>query len=585
MNHDVFSDTWSATDALGRRLPGWEETGAPRPGRFTGIFYFICNLDDGPNPPMDVTRTIAANPGHFSFEPNKAYYWGEPEPGYYRSTDRWVIRRHAYQLADAGLDTLIFDTTNDVTYPESYTAICETFSQIRAEGEKTPDICFLASEQSIYQLWEALYAPGRFQDLWFRWQGKPLLIFGQWEKRGKMADVHLPQPITDFFTIRQSWAWDNLPWYGENGYHRWPWVAHYPQPAGWDRPGLAEQVPVAVGQHPLSGIGRSFHAGSQPEVNEYDCTPLTPAGPHFEEQWRHALEVDPEFIFVTGWNEWTAGSVRCVDTDPVALQALWDFFPGASLGRASRPLHQGDVYFIDQYNQEFSRDAEPMRGGHTDNYYYQLAANIRRFKGVRPPPPASPACTIELQGGFEQWRSVQPEYRDHLFETLPRDEPGIGPLRYIDHSGRNEFVQLKAAQDSHNLYFYARTRQPITPWTDPNWMMLFLNTLPLDEQPNWLGYHYLVNWPALDASHASLKRCLGGWHWEPAGEAGLRVEGCELMLSIPRALLGLENRPARFEFHWCDNLQHPGEVEDFLTSGDSAPPRRFNYRYVQHAEG
>ena len=60
-------------------------------------------------------------------------------------------------------------------------------------------------------------------------------------------------------------------------------------------------------------------------------------------------------------------------------------------GRAGKSLEVGDIYFIDQYNREYSRDAEPMRGYHTDNYYYQLIDGIRRYKGVRQHPEVSAA--------------------------------------------------------------------------------------------------------------------------------------------------------------------------------------------------
>lgn len=579
MQHDVYADTWVATDALGRTLPGWEECGDPRPNRFVGIFYFICNLYDGPELPRDVTKMLAANPQNPGFRPGLPHFWGEPEYGYYRSTDRWVIRKHAYMLADAGVDTLIFDVTNDQTFPESYTAVCDVFRQVRGEGERTPDICFLASERSIGLLWGEFYAQGLYADLWFQWQGKPLLLFGQHDKRGFMAATELPQRIHDFFTIRRSWAWDSLPWYGDDGHHRWPWVAHYPQCIGWDRPGVAEQVAVAIGQHPLSAIGRSFHDGVQPETNEYDVTPFTHIGLHFEEQWRRALAVDPEFVFVTGWNEWLAGGAVCDDPSQEALQGHWDFFPTARLGRAGRPLEVGDVYFIDQYNQEFSRDAEPMRGGHNDNYYYQLVANIRRYKGVRRPQPASAAKTIDLGGSFGQWADVAPEYRDHLYETLHRNEPGWGSAGpYVDTSGRNEFVALKVARDDQFVYFYARTRGPITPRGNANWMMLFINA-DSNKATGWEGYDFLVNWPVLDGERTTVKANTGGWSWQTVGEARYRVEGNQLMLAVPRALLGMAGRAVAFDFHWADNIQRPGDVADFLVSGDGAPNRRFDYRY------
>ena len=579
--HDLFNDTWAATDALGRTLPGWEECGSPRSDRFVGIFYFIANNYTGPDSPSDVSKIIAANPQDPAFIPGKSHFWGEPEPGYYRSADRWVIRRHAYQLADAGVDTLIFDVTNDVTFPEVHGAVCEVFEQVRKEGEATPDVCFLASERSIQLLWDELYSKERYKDLWFEWKGKPLLIFGQWEKRGDMNQVVLPDHIQEFFTIRKSWAWDSLSWYGEEGYHRWPWVAHYPQPIGWDQPGVAEMVPVAIGQHPLSNIGRSFHQGHQPPTDIYDRTTFTDQGLHFAEQWQRALEVDPEFIFITGWNEWTAGSAVCVDPSQPALQALWDFFPDAILGRAGKILKPGDRYFIDQYNQEYSRDAEPMRGGHTDNYYYQMVAGIRRFKGVRPLPKTSPAQTIDLEGSFDQWVTVQPEYRDHQFDTLPRNElgwGGLGPL--IQTSGRNEFVRFKVSHDQKNLYFLAETRQPVTPSTDPNWMLLFLNT-DQRKETGWEGYDYVINFPVVDGKRTMVKKNLGGWSWREMGEAAYRVDGCRLMIAVPKALVGLAYLPAKFDFHWADNLQNPGDLEDFLTQGDSAPNRCFDYRYME----
>ncbi len=44
--------------------------------------------------------------------------------------------------------------------------------------------------------------------------------------------------------------------------------------------------------------------------------------------------------------------------------------------RFKRP--DGSSFFVDQFNDEFSKDTEPMKGGFGDAYYYQLAQNIRR---------------------------------------------------------------------------------------------------------------------------------------------------------------------------------------------------------------
>src|SRR3546814_17661199 len=39
----------------------------------------------------------------------------------------------------------------------------------------------------------------------------------------------------------------------------------------------------------------------------------------------------------------------------------------------------GEVYFVDVYNHEFSRDIEMMKGGYHDNFYMQLVQYVRRF--------------------------------------------------------------------------------------------------------------------------------------------------------------------------------------------------------------
>jgi hypothetical protein len=278
----------------------------------------------------------------------------------------------------------------------------------------------------------------------------------------------------------------------------------------------------------------------------------------------------------------------CDDTSQEALQGHWDFFPGAKLGRASKPLNIGDIYFIDQYNQEFSRDAEPMQGGHTDNYYYQLLANVRRYKGVRQSQLVSQPVTIDLDGSFDQWAAVGPEYRDHLYDTLHRDEPGWGSAGpYVNRSGRNEFVTLKVARDEESVYFYARTRGPVSPPGNALWMMLFINA-DQRKDTGWEGYDYLINWPVIDGERTTVKRNMGGWYWESVTEARYRVEGNQLMIAAPRALLGLADGPVRFDFHWADNVplperreQRADDVDGFYVNGDHAPARRFDFRYTE----
>ncbi len=47
--------------------------------------------------------------------------WGTPELGFYRSSDIAVIRRHAGWLADAGVDLILIDWSNDLDYQPGQT--------------------------------------------------------------------------------------------------------------------------------------------------------------------------------------------------------------------------------------------------------------------------------------------------------------------------------------------------------------------------------------------------------------------------------------------------------------------------------
>jgi len=243
----------------------------------------------------------------------------------------------------------------------------------------------------------------------------------------------------------------------------------------------------------------------------------------------------------------------------------------------------GGTYFVDAYSQEYSRDIEPMAGGHGDNYYYQMVAGIRRFKGVRKPPAASAPKTIHIDGQFaREWHDVAPEFRDHAGDVEHRDEKAWGSEgRYTNTTGRNDFVTMKVARDAENIYFYARTQSPISPCKDPNWMLLFIDA-DQSHGTGWNGYDFVVNLDVKDRGVTSL-HSLKGSQWNPKKVRDIRfaVTGPELELAIPKEAIGIDSSAAvRIDFHWADNIQKRGDIVEFATNGDSAPERRFNYRYA-----
>ena len=552
---DTQPDTWAAADALHRRLPTSVDVGPPKPDRTVGIFYFNWHAAFGTKQVHDIAKILAANPDTPPWGPVQApHYWSEPRFGYYRPDDPWVLRKHMQMLSDAGVDVLILDATNGLTYDAEREALCKVLTGMKAEGRKVPRIAMFAYAQhipTVTHLWKTFYLPGRYADLWFRWQGKPLLL---------TPTKDLPAEVRDFFTIRTSWAWTRgQAWFGD-GKDCWPWLDFAPQVAGWHgKPGEAEAVPVGVSQHATSNIGRSFHASKQPQADE-----VRPGeGLYFDEQWRHALPLSPQFIFVTGWNEWVAQR----------------FISDGSMNFLGRTLPSGRTFFVDLYDAEFSRDIEPMKGGYGDNYYWQLIANIRRYKGVRPTPPPGPDRTIAVPGDFSQWGKVTATYLDDLQDVTHRDCDGIGDAgRYVNKTGRNDLDTLKVAQDGRTIFFHATVQGTLTSPLDADWMVLWLDT-DRNSRSGRLGYDLRINHRRSTSGSASIEKW-DGRAWVAHGQARLQVGPRELQIAVEKSALGLtEGTSARFEFKWTDNVPDSGEGMDFLDHGDTAPNARFNYRY------
>lgn len=571
---DTYSDTWAATDNLGRTLPAYSPTTEPREDKFVGMFYFLWLGQHGTGGPYDITKIRSSNPGAMDstasppWGPYTAFHhWGESLFGYYLSQDNYVLRKHAQMLADADVDTIIVDLTNGFTYTDQYMALLEVFDSIRNKGGKTPQVMFMGPwgdpTAVVQSLYDNLYSLGLYSDLWFQWEGKPIIIANSSFLAGNPT-------LSSFFTFRKphQFFFD-----GPAGPNEWGWLEGYPQHAYYSSTTANEQVTVSIAQNAVpdgaggytggsmsqpGARGRSYHDGAQPTVWD------TERGYNFMEQWGRALDIDPKFVFVTGWNEWVA-------------QRL-DTFGG----------HTAPNVFVDVFSEEFSRDIEPMKGGYGDSYYYQFIDYVRRYKGVRKPQNADSPATMAIDGSFADWKAIQQEFRDDVSDTALRNDTGWGAAgTYTNTTGRNDFQVMKVARDADYIYFYVKTNGNITSYTDSNWMRLFIKT---DEQAdNWQGYNYVVNRTGVGATSTRLEKVAsgGGWNWTTVSSAiSYKVSGRELELAIPRASLGLADttKPIRFEFKWHDNMQVQGDIYEFTANGDAAPNARFNYVFTEVAQ-
>ena len=575
----VNSDYWAATDALGRKVGRYD--GATHDKQVI-MFYWTWNERHDPKgtEAKNISQIVRDHPEamqdlhHPSWQQQPGYFWWEePLFGYYKSYDRWVLRKHAEMLADARVDAVFFDCTNgSLTWDQSTDSLLEVWDQAQRDGVQVPRIGFLlpfgysdASLTSLRHLYERLYSKGRYQNLWYYWNGKPCIM----AYPHNLTDSETDRKIREFFTFRPGQP-DYVNGPNPAFPDQWGWLENYPQHGYVPLPGGGyELVTVGVAQNAapetkghcsafnLPGShSRSFSVrhGFDPRTEGYLY------GWNFAEQWDRAYELDPKAVFITGWNEWIAGQWT-PDNTP------W----------TGKPFS-----FVDEFDWDRSRDLEPVKawGDRGDVYYMQLIDRVRRFKGTTPQPRPSAPKSIGM-GRWSDWDDVLPRYASYRGNTLHRYSQGCCQHHYTNTSGRNDIVAARVARDQEYLYFYVATDEPLTPASDPHWMMLFLDT-DRDKQTGWQGYDFVVNYRSPQGRKAFVQQSYQDkWIWRDCGQAALRVSGRQLMLRIPRALLGLQGRALDFEFKWSDNMQDEGNIMDFYVNGDVAPGGRFNYVFTE----
>jgi len=640
---DIYPDTWVANDALGRKMPGFAEAGAVKNDqrRVVGIFYItwhtqgLAKMAKPYN--ADVTKILKTDPAarldaKHPLWTEGSYHWGEPEMGYFLSQDEYVIRKDMSMLADAGVDVLVMDVTNAVRYWDEWEVTFSTMQKMKAEGNKVPKFIFWAFNGPVItvvqDLYEKIYKKEKFKDLWYYWDGKPLLLYnGNPKIDANGGEVKNPNPnyepaaktdqnnphygnpdyaeefykdytkeVKDLFTLRTMW-WGYYEWGGKRfvgtednwsfGYSMAdPKVkALKPEELLSTHKGKREEAAVTPAQHPVTmtkenmGVGKSWsRENGEPKLNQYDLPEPTYVpwlgkkvsnpegyGIYFQERWDETLAANPEFLYINDWNEWTAGKYQ----PEKGKTTKW-------LGR------DNPFFFVDQYNSEFNRCIHPMKGGYTDNYYMQMAQNIRKYKGVRPIPELKGFSRIKIDGSFEDWNVIKTDYRDTRGDTFHRDAIGYAGINYVNKSGRNDILTSKVAIDKKNISFYVTTGEKLTPHTGNNWMLLMIDA---DNNPEtgWYGYDFIINKSVKNEKTTTLMRFDGSkdkQSWVEVADLKMNYAAKGLEIAVPRNLLGLSSDKFTFDFKWSDNPESLEDPISFCINGDTAPNRRFNFRCI-----
>jgi hypothetical protein len=579
----AYGNDWVATDALGRTLPDYASAGGTRGQRYIGMFYWLWHpyvrLKDGPQ--TTTAQLIHDNPNSPAFECNDRY-WGEPENGFYHPEDPWSTRRNLQLLANAGVDFIYIDFTNGSQGCDAINSFMNVMLDMYNKGIPAPKIVFFLNEggvdDAVNCIMDKVYNNQAYQPLWFYWQGKPLIMADP-AKTASLSTRANTSQVQNFFTWRKTWAFDA----GE-----WNFLDDYPQDY-YSFNGVAEQMPVskAMGAPINADDQGSSHltGGPMPNYDQYWETPTSGQGLRFEQNWSRAHQVDPQIVCVSGWNELIAAAwpSRADNSNVSCMGKQWNDPSWRCVNQASciskdangNHLAHG-WYYVDEFNTEFNRDLEPMKGGYTDNYYYQLVSHIRQHKGLAAPQPVSAAKTIAMDGQFGEWSSVTPVQKDATGDCQHRNFQDVkNSQTYVNNSGRNDVIESRTTADGANVYFYIKTASAITAYTDPNWMLVYLNT-DKDKSTGWEGFDYVVNMGVTNASQTTIKKRVGN-SWVAAGTATYSVSGSEMEISVSRDVLGLTSNTISYYYQIFDNPSALDNIEDNFVNGESAPDRRFNY--------
>lgn len=592
----------TATDDFGRTfepIAGVKED----KDRYVGLFYFLWQgqhsgqqqgiydisamLENGDEELWD-TQTNSVSPvGQY-------HYWGEPLYGYYNSTDEWVLRKHIELLTLAGVDFLVFDVTNGFEYFDVLNVLLPIMQEYYDAGWNVPKFMFYTNSNSaevvrrLYEGYETdipsqsdiyndgIYKDGRYKDLWFAPNGKPMIV-AITEKNGGASDQGSSAALTEaddadlleFFEIKES-QWPNTGVNNENGF---PWVE-------FSRPNSAfgDVINVSVAQHnklPFSDAALSAELADEMWGRGYTSAngadhsnTAINSGLNFEEQWDNAQSADVKYTFVTGWNEWIA-------LKSVGAPGNGEYLDG---GNYTRP------FFVDTFNREYSRDVEMMKDGYFDNFYLQMARNIRDLK-TNPLTEITYADhkTIDISTGLTQWNGVKNVYYDFSGETIARDSIGMSSsVSYTDTTNRNDIEEVRVAEDDDYIYFLVQCKDNIqVDLEGGNWMNILISVNGSSDA-GWNGYNFIVNRSPEENGLTTVEKLTAagstGVSYQSSGSAYVTVNGRYMQYRIPKTSLGISGE-YRIDFKVLDNVSDLADLSTYYTTGDACPAGRMNYAY------
>lgn len=527
-------------------------------GKQIGVFYHIWHGTHNTGI-FNITELLETDPDSLydpkgnEYSPVDAFhYWGEPLYGYYQSRDPWVITRHMELLTMAGIDYLVYDLTNAVIYTDAINAIFEVLDKYQKQGFDVPKVAFYTnsySGQTMKKCYETWYKTNLYSNLWYSLDGeKPLIIGSTADLEGNYPEI--AEEIENFFQIKESqWPYDRPD--RKDGF---PWMDW-----GYPQTNYNGIMSVSLAQHPSmrmseqgdtnNGRGFDYETFTNNDAN-------TAMGTNVEGQWKTAIDAGDKVnnVFVTGWNEWIA--MKKVDS-------------------ADR------VFFVDTFNEAYSRDMEMCKDGYGDNFYLQLTRNLRTFAYEQADEHyIYPENAININDFSEaQWANVKSNYVDFSGDAMERNFKAVDKkTTYIDTTNRNDIVKTSITHDANNLYIKVETKENITnPESgDTKWMNVYIGNC--DKENSFYGFNYVLN-RNRNGNKCSIETIKDNFTCTNVLEAEFSYKDNVIQYSIPLSAIGMKAGKSQISVKIADNLKDPSDILDYYVSGDCAPIGRLGYSY------
>ena len=237
-----------------------------------------------------------------SIEEYKGPY--HPLLGYYGYKTKSDVFKHLKWLRRTGVDAIVYDVYGfaewgpmDIEKDRVLKWMIEALADQEKEARKLKLIIWIEKYDSNPTLDDYRYTLNYLRKhiasrpFYFQLENKPLVL----------TYVNHDNPVLDQlerethdFTLRRVRAYD--------GKENWSYVNDFPQPANH------EWMPVSPGIDPFLEDAYLAKKKGKPPLDPSKWVQFDRQdGDYFKKQFRRAREINPDFIFLSGWNDWQYG--------------------------------------------------------------------------------------------------------------------------------------------------------------------------------------------------------------------------------------------------------------------------------------